>query len=83
MLIYQVFIRCRWWRIAYVPAGTEFLIHPINRNQIFDPYRWGRITYTPARIRRINHLPMIIGIRGAYAIRPYTHHLILAEDRIQ
>ena len=44
---------------------------------------YGCITYIPARTWRINHLPMIMGIRVSYAIRPYTDNLILAGDMIQ
>ena len=65
--------------------------------QEFISYRCGHIAYAPERIGRINHLPMIMGIRGAYAIRPYIGtpkmghymygvliwHLILSENRIQ
>ncbi len=51
--------------------------------QEFISYRCGHIAYAPERIGRINHLPMIMGIRGAYAIRPYANHLILAKNRIQ
>ena len=41
------------------------------------------MAYVPKRIGRINHLFMIMGIRGAYAIHPYTDNLILAGNRIQ
>lgn len=41
------------------------------------------MAYAPARIGRINHLPMIMGIRVAYAIRPYTDNPILAGNKIQ
>jgi len=39
--------------------------------------------YAPKCIGRINHLPMIMGIRGAYATRPYTDNSILIGNRIQ
>ena len=57
---------------TYIPKPTGFEIHPINGNQIFDRYVLGRIAYAPARTGRLNHLPINIGIRRAYAIRPYT-----------
>ena len=51
--------------------------------QIFIPYGYGRIAYAQACIGRINHLPMVMGIRRAYAIRPYTDNPILIGDKIQ
>ena len=68
---------------TYTQKPAKFQIHPINGNQIFIPYRYGLIAYAPARIRRINHLPMIMGIREAYAILPYTDDPILVGSRIQ
>ena len=29
------------------------------------------MAYAPARTERMNHLPIVMGIRGAYALRPY------------
>ena len=69
--------------IAYAPVRTGFEIHLINWNQIFDLYLYGRIAYNPECIGQINHLSIIIGIRGAYAIRTYTDNLITARNRIQ
>ena len=75
--------------MAWVVAKTctkkpdKFQIHPINGTQFFDPYRYRRIEYAPGRTGRINHLPMIMGICGAYAIRRYADNLILAGDKTQ
>ena len=63
------------------PAGFE--IYPINGNQIFDRYVLGRIAYAPARTGRLNHLPINIGIRGAYATRPYTDEPICGAYAIR
>ena len=41
------------------------------------------MAYAPARTRFANHLPIVMGIRGAYAIRPYTGTLKMNEDRIR
>ena len=39
------------------------------------------MTYAPARTERVNHLPIIMGICGAYAIRPYPNGRKVIEDR--
>ena len=73
------------WLVAktYTQKPDKFQTHPINENQIFGLYRSGRIAYAPKRTGRINHLPTIMGIRVAYAIRPYMDNLILIGNQIQ
>ena len=39
------------------------------------------MAYTPERTGQVNHLPIIIGICGAYAIRPYPNGQKFIEDR--
>ena len=41
------------------------------------------IKYVPTPTGRMNHLPMIMGIHGAYAIRPYTGTLKMGWDGIR
>ena len=40
------------------------------------------MAYTPERIGETSHLPIIMGICGAYAIRPYPNGRKLIEDRL-
>ena len=41
------------------------------------------MVYVHERIRWINHLFMIMGIREAYVIHPYMDNLILDGNKIQ
>ena len=68
---------------TYIQKPAKFQIHLINRNQIFDLYMYVRIAYAPKRIERINHFLMIMGIRGAYAIRHYMDNPILVGNKIR